>query len=577
MPAAASGTALRRGSEPDNPGQDRPSREIRNLLRQLIGEKPPIVSKWRAPNRPTVFLQRSLPPWHVQEAMKPVGAAPPLSRLAPASSAASAAATSAAPRAERPATSVELDGQLRPGEPVAGRRIFARSLRSWIYERPSRSAERLGYFRAGASLAIRGERAAIEGCPAGWYPVEPRGFVCAEGSASLDENDAVVAAYRGLAAELGSKLPYIYGTVRRPGPIYTRLPTREEAAKAEGDLDQRMANWLSADGEVGASYAQHVWLRGQAPPDARAAWDARQSDALPAFLGAGRALPTPEGQANHGSELLAARMKSRQGLSLLKTLLFEGRRYGVTTDLDIVPTDRLRPIQGSERHGVEIGRGIDFPFAFVRTETAKLKRLEKGKLVEAGPAEYWAVLKLTGKQSFFQRRLYFEIEGGNYISDQDASRLDQAKKMPAWGKNGERWFDVNVSKQTLVAYEGTRAVYATLISTGEAGLEDPAHTKATKRGIFRIHTKHVSTTMDSDAVGEEFELRDVPYVQYFEEGYALHGAYWHDRFGTPKSHGCINLTPEDARRLFFFTKPALPEGWHSAMQKLTGTVLFVHP
>jgi lipoprotein-anchoring transpeptidase ErfK/SrfK len=213
----------------------------------------------------------------------------------------------------------------------------------------------------------------------------------------------------------------------------------------------------------------------------------------------------------------------------------------------------------------------------VRTETAKLKRFDQGKLIDAGPAEYWSVLKLSGKQSFFQHRLYFETADGKYISDQDASRLDQAKKMPAWGKNGERWLDVNISKQTLVAYEGTRAVYATLISTGEAGLEDPERTKSTKRGIFRIHTKHVSTTMDSDTVGEEFELRDVPYVQYFEEGYALHGAYWHDRFGTPKSHGCINLTPEDARRLFFFTEPALPEGWHSVMQKLTGTVLFVHP
>jgi hypothetical protein len=477
----------------------------------------------------------------------------------------------------RPATIVGLDGKLQSAPPASAKRLFARSLRSWIYERPSRTSERLGYFRAGAALALRGERAAVEGCAAGWYPVEPRGFVCAEGAATLDENDAVVAAYRGAGADFSSKLPYIYGTVRRPGPIYTRLPSRDEAAKAEGDLEQRMANWLSADGEVGAGYAQHVWLRGQPPPDARAAWDGRQSDLLPPFLTGGRALPTPEGQTNHGGELVAARMKPRQGLSLLRTLLFEGRRYGITTDLDVVPTDRLRPIQGSDHHGVEIGRGIEFPFAFVRRENAKLKRYERGKLVDAGPAEYWAVLPLSGKQSFFQHRLYFETKDGKYISDQDASRLDQAKKMPAWGKNGERWLDVNVSKQTLVAYEGTRAVFATLISTGEAGLEDPERTKATKRGIFRIHTKHVSTTMDSDAVGEEFELRDVPYVQYFEEGYALHGAYWHDRFGTPKSHGCINLTPEDARRLFFFTQPALPEGWHSVMQRLTGTVLFVHP
>jgi hypothetical protein len=57
----------------------------------------------------------------------------------------------------------------------------------------------------------------------------------------------------------------------------------------------------------------------------------------------------------------------------------------------------------------------------------------------------------------------------------------------------------------------------------------------------------------------------------------LHGAYWHDRFGTPKSHGCINLAPEDARRLFFFTEPALPESWHGVLRPLTGSVVFIHP
>ncbi len=77
--------------------------------------------------------------------------------------------------------------------------------------------------------------------------------------------------------------------------------------------------------------------------------------------------------------------------------------------------------------------------------------------------------------------------------------------------------------------------------------------------------------------GEDFELRDVPYVQYFKEGYALHGAYWHDGFGRPKSHGCINLAPEDARRLFWWTAPHLPPRWHSAAKSLTGTVLFIHP
>lgn len=147
--------------------------------------------------------------------------------------------------------------------------------------------------------------------------------------------------------------------------------------------------------------------------------------------------------------------------------------------------------------------------------------------------------------------------------------------MPKWGKNGEKWIDISISKQVLVAYEGEKPVFATLVSTGEDGLAEGE--RATKKGIFRVHTKYASVTMDSDEVGEEFELRDVPYVQYFEGGYALHGAYWHDTFGTPKSHGCINLSPEDARRLFYFTEPQLPRDWHGVARPLTGTVVFVHP
>jgi lipoprotein-anchoring transpeptidase ErfK/SrfK len=60
-----------------------------------------------------------------------------------------------------------------------------------------------------------------------------------------------------------------------------------------------------------------------------------------------------------------------------------------------------------------------------------------------------------------------------------------------------------------------------------------------------------------------FQLRDVPFIQYFESGYALHAAYWHDVFGTPRSHGCVNLSPVDAHRIFLWTDPPLPEGWHA--------------
>jgi lipoprotein-anchoring transpeptidase ErfK/SrfK len=83
---------------------------------------------------------------------------------------------------------------------------------------------------------------------------------------------------------------------------------------------------------------------------------------------------------------------------------------------------------------------------------------------------------------------------------------------------------------------------------------------------------------DDDKPGESpFELRDVPYVQYFEGGYALHAAYWHDAFGTARSHGCINLSPIDARRVFLFTEPAVPDGWHGVSIPVgQGTLVVVH-
>lgn len=76
-----------------------------------------------------------------------------------------------------------------------------------------------------------------------------------------------------------------------------------------------------------------------------------------------------------------------------------------------------------------------------------------------------------------------------------------------------------------------------------------------------------------------FELRDVPWIQYFASGYALHGAYWHDVFGIPRSHGCINLAPIDARFVFFWTDPPVPDGWHGinvGAEMGEGTAVVIH-
>jgi len=500
---------------------------------------------------------------------------PALTRVVESAQAAPAASASAPAPAAASIPRVTLDGALHEAAAPsdgAGPHLFAKALRAWVFATPSASAPKLGYLRAGATSPTSAKAAGFDGCPGGWFHVEPEGFVCAGPTATTDANDPVVIATLGTLPDVSRRLPYIYGTVRKPGPVYARVPSAAELAQAEPDLAERMSAWLAADGEVGARYAPQVWLAHGTPAlDAAQAWANQSSDPLPKFLDLAA-------RSSAGASAVAERMKPKVGYSLLETFLSNGRRYGVTSDLTLVPIDRLRPIQGSSFHGVEIGKDVNLPFAFVRSPDAKYWEYDKRahKFREAEAAEYRAAVHLTGKQQFFHGHLHFEVDGGKWISDRDASRIDPAKRMPAWGKNGEKWLDINVTKQTLVAYEGTKPVYATLVSSGEAGLDDPEHSTATKRGIFRIHTKHLSTTMASDEVGEEFELRDVPYVQYFEDGYALHGAYWHDRFGVPKSHGCINLAPEDARRLFFFTEPEVPRGWHARLLPLKGTVVFVH-
>jgi len=154
------------------------------------------------------------------------------------------------------------------------------------------------------------------------------------------------------------------------------------------------------------------------------------------------------------------------------------------------------------------------------------------------------------------------MKDGRWLRKNDIVIARKPDEWPSFGKGDQKWLDISVIKQTLVLWIGDKPVYATLVSTGQDGIGDPKTTKSTVRGVFRIRDKHVTTTMDANEVDNKFELRDVPWVQYFEAGYALHAAYWHDEYGTPRSHGCVNLSPIDARKVFFWTDPPLPPGWH---------------
>lgn len=109
----------------------------------------------------------------------------------------------------------------------------------------------------------------------------------------------------------------------------------------------------------------------------------------------------------------------------------------------------------------------------------------------------------------------------------------------------ERWVDVNLTTQTLRAFEGDTVVFTTLISSGT--WDHPTVT-----GQFRIWLTFRSQTMDGSLLGYDYYLEDVPYVMYFFQDYALHGTFWHSNFGTPMSHGCVNMETNDAAWIYNF-------------------------
>lgn len=106
---------------------------------------------------------------------------------------------------------------------------------------------------------------------------------------------------------------------------------------------------------------------------------------------------------------------------------------------------------------------------------------------------------------------------------------------------GERWIDVNLSQQVVYAYEGETLMNSFIVSTGT--WQTPTVT-----GTYKIWIKLRSTTM----TGPGYYLTNVPYTMYFYKGYGLHGTYWHNNFGVPMSHGCVNLTTWDAEWLYNF-------------------------
>jgi lipoprotein-anchoring transpeptidase ErfK/SrfK len=147
--------------------------------------------------------------------------------------------------------------------------------------------------------------------------------------------------------------------------------------------------------------------------------------------------------------------------------------------------------------------------------------------------------------------MVMELVADTPTSEYVAPTNSASKEQYASSGNGARWIDVDLTNQRVYAYEGDVVVNSFVVSTG-------TWMTPTVTGKYKIYVKIRSGSMH----GPGYYLPDVPYIMYFHKGYGLHGTYWHNNFGTPMSHGCVNLRTDEAGWLF---------NWASV-----GTVVNVH-
>ncbi len=121
----------------------------------------------------------------------------------------------------------------------------------------------------------------------------------------------------------------------------------------------------------------------------------------------------------------------------------------------------------------------------------------------------------------------------------------------------EKQIHIDTTAETITAFESERSVFTTRISSG--GMFGEGKDFRTPLGDYVIDRKRPSRHMAAgDGVADDaYDLPGVPWVSYFNGGIAIHGTYWHNDFGRPWSHGCINLLSQDAKWFYRWTMPAV--------------------
>lgn len=279
----------------------------------------------------------------------------------------------------------------------------------------------------------------------------------------------------------------------------------------------------------------------------------------------------------HPAEAVAGLEPRRQFLagdnwvSVMGKTEYDGQTWYEINPGEFIHGKYLRFARPSRFSGVVLHEQPAYPFGWINRQT-KTAALPGGQLNGAVVNRYQLISLYA--QDAIGASLWYMIGQDQWVEQSFVARVDVDPRPEGVGPQ-EKWLEINTYEQTLAAYEGDRMVFATLVSTGRRGTWTP-------NGLNRIWAKLPSAPMSNQDVGPGspawYYLEDVQWTQYFFGAYALHTAYWHDVFSFTRSHGCVNLTPLDARWLFDFTSPHTPQDIRMVMSNDAnpGTWVWVH-
>nr|PZN27114.1 MAG: L,D-transpeptidase [Pseudomonadota bacterium] len=441
-----------------------------------------------------------------------------------------------------------------------------------VYEEPSATSTKLGYVRMGGRVPVRSEPVSTEGCDAGWYELYSGGFVCGSfGTTNLEHPEVK---FGVSMPKLDAVLPYLYVRNAKLGtPLYHTVPSRRQMERYEPYLVKNAEpRAVPVSDTVSAAFPS--------PPNALPSID----ELLPASTVVEPEIPwwRREDAKKRLHEVRLAELEAEADGVLAKRLVtgfyvavdhefsWHGRTWYRTTKGLVAPSDRFFAPEPSKFRGVELdGEHWKLPIGWVygarKNSALYTVDPEKKTLKPAGTVERFVALPLTGRSVTIGKNTYEELRDGTWIRAAHV-RVTRPGPLPKNLAPDERWIDVNLETQTLVAFVGETPVYATLISSGrESTIKEKDH--RTPVGEWRIGVKHVTTTMDGDgtAAGDlPYSIEDVPYAMFYYNSYALHAGFWHPSYGTQMGPGSVNLSPPGGNSLFFFTDPPVPAGLHGA-------------